>query len=185
MRSNPPVYQIKVTLVDSDPSIWRRILLPSDLSLPELHELLQIAMGWENYHLHQFTAGTNTYGVPDPHFPSDIVDETDIRVEVLLPGVGASAVYEYDFGDRWQHELVVEEVLDPSDRVPLPRCLEGERACPPEDCGGIFRYQHLIETARGPNQPEYQELTQWLGENYDPAQFDRSIVNFILGSVFG
>ncbi|MCO6441647.1 MAG: plasmid pRiA4b ORF-3 family protein [Nitrococcus mobilis] len=184
-KSKPNVYQIKVTLMGSRPPIWRRILAPSNMPLPKFHELLQIAMGWENAHLHQFIAGKQYLGVPDPGFPSEVKNEARVKLQELLPAEGSSAIYEYDFGDGWQHKLVLEKVRPYEEGEPLPRCLEGKRACPPEDCGGIGGYEHLLEAVSDSKHPEHEELSEWLEEGFDPEHFDASQANFELGRCFG
>jgi len=133
-------FQFKVTLLDIKPAIWRRIQVP-DCTLTDLHEYIQAAFGWENYHLHQFEIGGVLYGEPDPDgddFDMDVEDETVVLLSKLLPKSSRKArwIYEYDFGDGWRHEVLFEGFppIDPKAKVPL--CLEGERACPPEDCGG-------------------------------------------------
>lgn len=184
-KQKQSIYQIKVTLIGSAPPVWRRILAASDMLLPKFHELLQVVMGWENSHLHQFNTGRQSFGVPDPDFHSDIKDEARVKLTELLPAVGSSAVYEYDFGDGWEHELVVEGVLPAVANEPLPRCLEGERACPPEDCGGISGYELLLEALGDPKHPDHEESSQWVGEDFYPDRFDVSVANFELGRLFG
>jgi hypothetical protein len=184
-KSKPSIYQIEVTLMGSDPPIWRRIVVPSSMTLPKFHALLQIVMGWENYHLHQFMAEEQYFGMPDPHFPSDMKSEARVKLKRLLPAKATSAIYEYDFGDGWEHQLVLEKVLPYEEGEPLPRCLEGQRACPPEDCGGIIGYEHLLEAVSDPEHPEHADLSEWLGEGFDPERFDASVANFELGRYFG
>ncbi|MDN5872403.1 MAG: plasmid pRiA4b ORF-3 family protein [Nitrococcus sp.] len=183
-KSRPSVYQVKVTLIHSKPPIWRRILVPNNMLLPKFHELLQITMGWENYHLHQFVAGEQYFGVPDTTLPMDIKNEARVKLRELLPAEGSSAIYEYDFGDGWEHKLKVEKVLPFEEGEPLPRCLKGKRACPPEDCGGIFGYENLLEAIRDPKHPNHSELSEWLGEGFDPEYFDASVLNIELDGYF-
>jgi hypothetical protein len=169
----PAVYQIKVTLMGTDPPVWRRLSVPADLSLGELHQVIQVAMGWENAHLHQFTVQGTSYSDPD-HGPERARDEDRWRLNRLAE-VGDTFHYEYDFGDSWQHEVLVEK----ADRVGVAgvRCLDGARACPPEDCGGVWGYQELLEIIGDPKHPERSERMEWLGENFDPDAFSVAEVN--------
>ncbi len=172
------IYQIKVTLKDS-PSIWRRIHAPGDISLSRLHAVLQIVMGWTNSHLHQFKAGGRYYGEPDPEFADviEIIDERQVRLNQIAPDVEAGFVYEYDFGDSWEHELVVEKILPPEKGAPYPRCTDGKCACPPEDVGGVWGYQDFLEAMRDPNHPEHEDMVEWAGGEFDPEAFDLRGVN--------
>ena len=133
------IYQLKVTLRDSLPSVWRRIQMPGDILLPRLHAVLQIAMGWTNSHLHGFKATWKFYAEPSPDYEGlmDMVDERQIHLSQIAPGVGSRFVYEYDFGDSWEHELVVEKILPALEAAQYPLCLGGKSACPPDDVGGV------------------------------------------------
>ena len=172
------IYQIKVTLKDS-PSIWRRIQAPGDISLSRLHAVLQIVMGWTNSHLHQFKAGGRYYGEPDPEFAdmTEVIDERQVRLNQIAPDVKAGFVYEYDFGDSWEHELVVEKILPPEKGAPYPRCTDGKCACPPEDVGGVWGYQDFLEAMRDPNHPEHEDMVEWAGGEFDPEAIDLRGVN--------
>lgn len=173
------IYQIKVTLQDSQPPIWRRIQAPGDISLPRLHGVLQIVMGWTNSHLHEFKAGGRYYGEPDPDFGDELkmVDERQVRLNQIVPNVKARFVYEYDFGDSWEHELVVEKILPPEKEVQYPRCLDGKRACPPDDVGGVWGYQDFLDAIRDPDHPEHEDMLEWIGGEFDPEAFDLRGVN--------
>ena len=139
------IYQMKVTLMDSKPPIWRRIQVPSDISLSKLHHILQAVMGWTDSHLHQFVAGDKIYGVPDPDYGFEVINERRVKLSQMAKGEKAKFRYEYDFGDNWQHQLLVEKVLPAEPGVHYPRCLTGKRACPPEDCGGVWGYSTFLE----------------------------------------
>lgn len=177
--------QIKISLIGSKPPIWRRFVASNSMTLSRFHDLLQIVMGWEDSHLHQYRVGSQYFGVPDPDFPQNMKNEARVTLAELMPVEGASAIYEYDFGDGWEHKLVVEKVLPHRGSEPLTRCLGGRRACPPEDCGGIPGYQRLLEAVGDPDHPEHGALSQWLGDGFDPDRFDVSIVNYELGKHFG
>jgi hypothetical protein len=178
-REPSPIYQLKVTLKDSRPSIWRRIQAPGDISLARLHAVLQIVMGWTNSHWHHFKAGGRYYGKPDPEFASgvEVIDERQVRLDQIAPNVKACFVYEYDFGDSWEHELVVEKILPPEQGAQSPLCLEGQRACPPEDVGGIWGYQEFLAAMRNPRHPEHEDMVEWIGGEFDPETFDLRGVN--------
>jgi hypothetical protein len=130
------VYQLKVTLREIEPQIWRRILVPGNVKLSALHHILQLVMGWQDMHLHQFVIGRTPYGPADPENEMEMEDEKQARLDQVVRGEKVRFVYEYDFGDSWEHEILVEKLLAPEPGTHYPVCLAGERACPPEDCGG-------------------------------------------------
>lgn len=175
--STVPTHQLRVTLLGSDPPIWRRVQVPATVTLETLHRILQVAMGWEDEHLHQFVAGKKHYGIPMPGDPIRVRDESQARLYRILSKPKQRMLYEYDFGDSWKHEVVLEEVLRPEKQLEHPVCIAGERACPPEDCGGIWGYYDLLETIQDPEDPEHEERLEWIGENFDPEAFDRDEVN--------
>ena len=173
------IHQIKVTLRNIDPPIWRRIQVKSDIRLDKLHDLLQIVMGWNNEHLHGFRVGRKSYGIPAA-FSDDTIDERKARLDEVAKN-GGKLIYEYDFGDSWEHELEIETVLEPEPGVHYPVCLAGARACPPEDCGGFPGYERLLDALRDPANEEYAEQLEWLGD-FDPEAFDLDKVNVHLGN---
>jgi len=171
-------YQIKVTLNGVKPPIWRRIQIPSDITLGRLHTVLQIAMGWTNSHLHQFISGRTLYGVrEDDLFGLDVEDENKYKINDLLKKEKNWVKYEYDFGDSWEHKILLEKILAFEKNQKLPICIEGKRACPPEDCGGIWGYQNLLEILQDPKHEEYEEFIDWLGGGFDPEIFDIAEIN--------
>jgi hypothetical protein len=176
--SGAPVYQIKVTLEASAPPIWRRILAPGDVTLERLHLILQVAMGWTDSHLHMFTVGTTVYGEPHPDYDFEVQDERRVRLHQIVPGEGFRFRYEYDLGDSWMHTLLVERVLEPGQSTTV--CLAGERACPPEDVGGVWGYVMFLEAIRDPEHPEHQEYQEWIGSEFDPEAFDLEEMNAVL-----
>jgi len=175
------IYQIKVTLLGTKPPIWRRLLIPADLTLARLHDVLQRAMGWEDGHLHEFRVGRQSYGVPDPDEGGfaleDRIDEGRVRLHQVLGRMGAKAVYTYDFGDTWEHGIVIEKHLPADPNLVYPVCTGGQRACPPEDCGGIPGFYDLLEAIQDPQHERHEELLDWLGEEYDPEAFSIEAVN--------
>jgi hypothetical protein len=177
------VYQLKVTLKDSRPPIWRRILVDQDASLGDLHLILQIAMGWEEAHLHQFVIDRVCYGTPDPEFEFDVEDEWEITLSQVVTKAKQKFVYEYDFGDGWDHDIEVEKISPPDPEIRYPVCSAGKRACPPEDCGGIWGYESLLKVIGDPKHPEHEEMLEWTGEDFDPEFFDIESVNKRLRSL--
>ena len=179
------IYQIKVTLADSQPPIWRRIQVKSDITLAKLHRVLQMVMGWTDMHLHQFAILEKRYGVPDEEDvgPTETKDEGKYKLHDLVRGEDSRFSYDYDFGDNWEHELLIEKVLPDEKGVRYPLCLDGARACPPEDVGGTLGYKHFLEVIRNPTHPEHKEFLDWISSEFDPEEFDVDEVNHILRSV--
>lgn len=177
------ICQIKVTLSGLRPPIWRRVLVPADLRLDRLHGVLQIAMGWSNAHLHQFIGRTTCYR--DPRFgggrDTEVRDECKATVGDILPAVRSKAVYEYDFGDSWYHELALEKRLAPEPGVAYPRCTGGRRACPPEDCGGVYGYADLLTVLADPAHEDYETFLEQFDGPFDAEAFDADVVNDQLG----
>ena len=168
------LHRLKVTLRSVKPPIWRRIEVASDVSLAELSGLVEAAMGWMGGHLHAFEADGIIYErpVPDGWSFRRTEDEAKHRLGTVLGKVGAKMRWDYDFGDGWQHNVVVEaiEPLDPA--VEYPRCIAGRRACPPEDCGGPWGFEEILEAIADHAHPRHDELAEWLPLGYDPAEFD-------------
>jgi hypothetical protein len=170
---------MKVTLRGSEPRVWRRFLVPADYTLEKLHDVLQVVMGWEDYHLHEFKVGSLSYGEPHPDYGDQMLNHKEVKLQEVAPHPGTMFTYIYDFGDGWQHELKVEKILIAEEGGQYPRCVEGKRACPPEDCGGIGGFARLLEAIRNPATEEQRELVEWAG-NYDPTAFDVGAVNEFL-----
>lgn len=168
-------YQFKITLLDIKPAIWRRIQIP-DCTLTDLHKYIQAAFGWWNYHLHQFDIDGGRYSQPAPDgddFGMDFKDETDMRLNKLIPKSGRPSrwIYEYDFGDGWRHEVLFEGFPPAEPKAKYPLCLEGERACPPEDCGGPYGYTDYLAALADPKHEQHEEMLEWRG-SFDPSVFD-------------
>lgn len=172
MASDRRISQLKVTLRGSRPPIWRRILVRSDIRLSRLHEILQAVMGWTDSHLHQFEAGRTLYGLPDPEFPFDRQDDRKVRLDEVLRRAKDRLRYEYDFGDGWEHDIVLEKIEATQAGRRYPWVLAGKRACPPEDCGGILGFSSFLEAIKDPHHPEHRETLEWVGGRYDPEAFD-------------
>ena len=178
-KTTTQIYQIKVTLYDTHPPIWRRILMPGTTTLLKLHDILQIVMGWEDYHLHMFTIEGSIYGDPadDEYGDRITLDEANYKLKQVIYGEGQRFTYEYDFGDGWDHTLLVEKIISPQEGVRYPLCLKGKRACPPEDVGGAWGYENFLEAIRDPGHDEHEEYLAWIGDEFDPEIFDLEEVN--------
>jgi len=171
------IYQVKITLIGSKPPIWRTVLVPSDLRLGAFHDVIQAVMGWTESHLHQFIANKIFYGVPDDDFGMEIEDESKYKLSQLLKMEKDSLIYEYDFGDSWEHKILLEKILPFDTKTALPVCIKGKRACPPEDCGGIWGYEELLEAISNPKHPDHENMLEWLGGEFDPEEFDLEEIN--------
>jgi hypothetical protein len=175
------IYQIQIALKGFKPKIWRRILIPSNMLLSEFHYVIQGVMGWENAHLHQFIKDRIFYSEPLEDLDDlDTEDYTGIRVSDLLESEKDSLIYEYDFGDGWEHLIVLEKILPETSGTLLPVCLSGKMNCPPEDCGGVWGYAEMLEILKQPDHEEYESYIDWLGEEFDPEYFDKDEVNRLL-----
>jgi hypothetical protein len=181
------IYQLKVTLLDTRPPIWRRLLVPSGFALEDLHSVIQAAMGWDDSHMHEFRIGQKRFGKSDP---SDrlmgmdpINSERTTRLYMVLGRVRAKATYTYDFGDSWEHAIVVEKVLPPEPGVHYPVCVDGKLQGPPEDCGGVPGYYNLLEAIHDPKHPEHEDLLDWVGGEFDPDAFSVEEVNRRLAAI--
>jgi hypothetical protein len=181
-KSTAPIYQLKVTLRDSKPPIWRRLLVAGDITLYRLHTIIQVAMGWWDSHLHQFIVGEREfYGEPSLDDYYEIKNERRFRLNQIAPGEKSKFIYEYDFGDDWRHTVVVEKVLPPDPAQRLPVCIKGKGACPPEDVGGMGGFYFFLEAIQNPDHPEHDQYREWIGEEaFDPQAFDLEAVNEIL-----
>lgn len=166
------VYQLKATILETKPPIWRRVLVPEETTLTRLHEVLQAAFGWWDYHLHEFEFHGVRYGIDDGEdWGEPPRDERKARLGKLVE-VGSSFLYVYDFGDYWRHKVVVEKVLPAQPGGTVPACIGGRRACPPEDCGGPWGYDSFLEAIRDPAHEEHDGMLEWVGGSFDPDAFD-------------
>lgn len=177
------VYQVQVVLRDSEPKIWRRLLVQPDLLLPDFHKVIQTAMGWVNGHLHQFMKDNTFYNEPAPEdemWNERDVDYNDIKISDLLSDEGDQMLYEYDFGDGWEHDIILEKILPADAHTTYPVCIDGKRNCPPEDCGGMGGYAYILEIIKQPEHEEYENYMEWLGDEFDPEYFNINEVNELL-----
>ena len=177
VKSIEYVYQIKITLRDSKPPIWRRLLVPGSISLYKLHQIIQIAMGWMDSHLHQFIIHGEYYSTPSPEDLRPVIDEHRSRLDKIAPSESDKFIYEYDFGDSWEHDVLVEKIqpAEPGEKYPL--CIKGKRACPPEDVGGIWGYEEFLEAISDPNHDEHNSFLEWCGGGFNREEFDIQEIN--------
>jgi hypothetical protein len=177
------IFEIKIELREVRPAVLRRVQVPGEISLAGLHEVVQVAMGWTDSHLHEFDVAGVRYRLPDPDWDvEEVRDETRAKLFRVL-GRGDRADYVYDFGDGWTHRLTVETVLAAQPGVSYPWCVSGRRACPPEDVGGPWGYAGFLEAMADPAHPEHERYRQWLGGPFDPAAFDLDAVNQALAEL--
>lgn len=184
------IYQFRIELLEIQPAIWRRVLVPSEYSFWDLHVAVQDAMGWLDYHLHEFRvkkpAGRKVVAIGMPEYPADKSElpgwEVPLAAYFTIPGVRAS--YTYDFGDGWKHDILFEAILIADPPIKYPICVAGERACPPEDCGGALGYEKLLKALASPKTSENKKMTAWLKGHaknyfpYKPDSFDPKGVQF-------
>ena len=175
--TKPQILQCHVLLLDSEPPIWRRIVISDQITLDELHGVLQIVMGWEFSHLYDFKLGRDCYASQFPLPLEGTLDAATVSLASFQLTPGDKFTYTYDFGDGWRHQVTVADVLPWSEAAELPHCLEGDRACPPEDSGGVWGYEGLLERLADPEDPEYEELLDWIGVDFDPERFEVAAVN--------
>ncbi|MDP7024473.1 MAG: plasmid pRiA4b ORF-3 family protein [Kiritimatiellia bacterium] len=176
----PEVYQLRIDIADIRPPIWRRILVMNTTTLAELHTIIQNAMDWDNAHLHSFEIHGLSYGPMEDEDPFDLSGPdsiTDIPLHAVIGREGSTFTYTYDFGDSWKHKIKLEKILPVDKTAIYPRCIKGKRACPPEDCGGPWAYEGLLEALSDPTHPSHRDLTEWLEEDFDPEAFDLTAIN--------
>lgn len=178
-------HQLKVTLEGVVPPIWRRVVVPSEFTLYELHHVIQVAMGWEDCHLHDFAIKRQRYAVPGAEVIDGSLDETVTTLQTVARA-RSKMRYVYDFGDEWNHVIVVEKILKSSeaDDPGLPICIDGARAGPPEDAGGAWGYELKLQALRNPDDEDSVELREWIGADFDPERFDLELVNRELQELF-
>jgi hypothetical protein len=183
----PAIYQVKISISEIAPSIWRRLQVPADASLAQLHDVIQAAFGWWNCHLHQYIVDGHFFGVPDPEYADEMPPMKDERDTTLREILGAATIiYEYDFGDSWKHLIEIESVaVAPQPGTVYPICTAGERARPPEDCGGVSGYEDLLEILADPEHEEYQQMKTWVGKKFAPEKFDLLATNRALQKYAG
>jgi len=173
------IYQLKVILKGSKPPIWRRIQVRSDTRLDQMHKIIQTVMGWWDYHLHQFLIYDEYYGVPEVDFGGYLEwnNERRYKLSGFTPEEGFKWIYEYDFGDSWEHILMLEKILSVKTGTQYPLCLKGKRARPPEDVGGVWGYEGFLEAINDPKHEQHEMYIEWIGDEFDPEKFDIDDIN--------
>jgi hypothetical protein len=171
-------YILKINIVDVSPPVWRRFEIPSNMTLGELHSVIQEVMGWFDYHLHSFEVAGKQYGDKETDEFDDYIDENSVTVAEVIGEGTKRFKYIYDFGDHWVHSVIVED--ESESKVTKPRVLKGKRACPPEDCGGPWGYADFVDAISDPKHERHEELLEWVGEDFDPEYFDIDEINEIL-----
>lgn len=182
------MYQLKVTLLETDAPIWRRLRIPADTTLRRLHQILQVTMGWTDSHLHMFTAGGVHYAKPDPEWEFEVRDEGRVRIEQVMREEGEAFIYEYDLGDSWSHQVALEGIWPHEALGQAVVCLGGERACPLEDSGSVQGYYEKLEILKDQTQDEYEDTKTWVESMaamsgrapFDPEAFNVAKVNAAL-----
>lgn len=179
------IIQMKVTLEDSKPPIWRRILVGDHLTFEELHYILQLIMDWTNSHLHMFQLGELIIGDPEADETGMLgtQDERKAKLSQYHFSEGDKFIYEYDFGDSWRHKVVIEKILPYSADLQVPVCLKGKRAGPPEDIGGVWGYADFLASLADPDAEDRDEMLEWIGEDFDPEAFDLDEINQALKTI--
>lgn len=179
MATKKTVHRLKVTLREVEPPVWRRIEVGSEMELSNLARVLEGAMGWYGGHLHAFDVDGVSYAIPDGEDSGfrRTVDERQAKLGKVLPIVDSAMRWDYDFGDGWEHDIVVEAIETRQAGVSSPVCLAGERACPPEDCGGPWSYDDLLAALADPTHEQHEEFSEWVPEGFDPEVFDVAVAN--------
>ena len=177
------IVQLKVSIVHSKPLIWRQIQVTKDTTFFELHHIIQISFGWDNYHMFEFDLEGYRIGEVDEEekdngYGSDqLLDSREVRLKDVITQPKDIINYLYDFGDGWRHQIKVEKFLPIDTATKYPTCIDGQMNCPPEDCGGIGSFYHCIDVVNDKKHPNYKEIAQWFNKNYDIKKFDKEKVN--------
>jgi hypothetical protein len=176
-----PIYQLKITLANVKPPVWRRVEV-TDCTLSGLNQIIQIVMGWGDAHLWAFDVGGRQYG-EDETGEMEMESSSTLRLSNVVQAGIKKFQYTYDFGDNWDHVILIEKVLEPDPQVKYPRCVKGSRACPPEDCGGPWGYGDFLDAIQNPRHESHREMLEWVGDGFDPEAFDLVAVNTGLNSL--
>jgi len=186
MTSTTPIYRLKLTLSHVKPPVWRRVEVPADITLYRLAAILITVMGWHGGHLHQFRIDGEYYGIPNMEFADDfeMIDERETRlIDIVEKQEIQRFIFEYDFGDGWEHVVQFEGAVEPEEGVKYPRCVKGKRHCPPEDCGGPWGYVDFLKAIGDPKHPEHASMREWIGRDFHPEEFDLQKLSDIDGDV--
>ena len=180
------VFQFKVTLKGVKPAVWRRFQVPESYTFWDLHVAIQDVFGWDDYHLHEFelmnpeSGEIAAIGIPEGMglFEREILAGWKQRISAWFSKDYRSALYTYDFGDEWEHIVKLEKILAREAKKKYPVCVAGKRACPPEDCGGVWGYGDFLKVLKDPDNEEYEDMLNWVGGKFDPEHFDPQKVRF-------
>jgi len=185
-RRKGSIYELRIDLLDVQPKVWRRFRIDSMCSLSLVHLIIQHVMGWKNQHLHVFQAAGKQYGPITPDGRELWDDERRYHLKSIAAGVGQEFSYVYDLGDHWAHRVIVEKELERSRSLVHPKCIAGENACPPEDCGGPSGYAKMKLILANPSLNQHANIRQWVGDRFDPSEFDlrhqNLSMNFLRGT---
>ena len=174
------IYQLKISLAGSRPLIWRRFLVSNDITFKKLHSIIQVVMGWYDYHLYEFIIDRTSIIDPETiaeSFDEDAHDSETTKISEFIKYEKQKILYIYDFGDGWEHNIIVEKILSDNTKLKHPMCLDGKLSCPPEDCGGLGGYYDLLKAIQDKNHPEHKDMLEWIGEEFDPNEFCLETVN--------
>ena len=179
------LYQLRIELNEVQPIVWRRLLVPENVTLVKLNSILYQTMGWHGGHLHEYVVGRMHYGIPDDDWPAaePMVDERRVRLNTLVEAGARRFTYLYDFGDNWDHTVKIEDLVMPMPDIARIRCIAGENACPPEDVGGPNAYFDFLAAIKDPAHEEHTSMAQWIGGSFDPAAFNITDVNERLAAI--
>ncbi|MDH0342068.1 plasmid pRiA4b ORF-3 family protein [Chromobacterium haemolyticum] len=173
---------LHIELAEVTPKVWREIVVPDSITLPELHVAVQITMGWRGGHMHEFQIDHRSYGTPDPSFPDEVLSERRVSLGQALGGT-RKFVYLYDFGDDWHHTIKIRKTMPRDPSLKLPCCTGGENACPPEDIGGPWGYEEFLAAISDPQHEKYDTMLKWCGGEFDPTRFNLASVNARLSTM--
>lgn len=180
-KSKQAAYALKIALNGIKPAIWRRFCVPGEISLDRLHDVIQIVMGWQDSHLHEFEIAGQCYTEAPETADTDGLEGAEFRLTDLVARVGAKFRYTYDFGDDWEHTLTLERITPvPENHQACIACMAGKRNCPPEDVGGTDGYQEFLASLSNPRHEEHERMLKWVGGSFDPDAFDVNLVNLEL-----
>jgi len=174
------IYQLKITLKGIKPPIWRRVQT-KDCTLAELHEIIQVAMGWQFSHLYEFEVAGEQYGDRQLLDDLEVASDRKMKLSQIVRAGHSRFTYVYDMGDNWEHTIQIEKTVATEPKVKYPRCLDGARACPPEDCGGVWGYMDFLQAVQNPRHKEHDEMLEWVGGSFDPEAFEAGGVSKELG----
>jgi hypothetical protein len=183
MTSTDRIARLRISLEEIEPEVWRRVEVPLAVHLKGVHDVIQAAMGWEDYHLFEFRVGQRIYGIRDPAWDFDrkVMNARGVRLAALVARGIDRLEYVYDLGDNWRHVVTIEAVEPPAPAQLYPHFVEGARRCPPEDVGGVIGYYEFLEAVREPRHPEHRRMLEWYGGAYDPDDADLPLIRRRIG----